>query len=58
MQKMPWTFSAHCCVLRERMGSIVLGIVRTFTLMVLFTQFPLCRTLVLVFHVLRYTNNV
>ena len=35
---------------RERTGIIVFCVLRTFASTVLFAQFPLCRTLVLVFH--------
>ena len=43
--------------LRERMDIIVFRIVRPFASTVLFPQFPLCRTLVVVSIVLRYTNK-
>ena len=43
---------------REGRGIIVFCIVRTFTSTVQFAQFPLYRTLAVVFHcILRYTNN-
>ena len=42
---------------RERTAIIVFCVLRTFASTVLFAQFPLCRTLVLVSIVLRYTNN-
>ena len=38
---------------RERMGIIVICIVHIFASTVLFTQFPLCRMLLLVFHCIR-----
>ena len=42
---------------RERTAIIVFCVLRTFASTVLFAQFPLCRTLVLVSIVLWYTNN-
>ena len=56
MREMSWTFLRTGVFSRGRAGIIVFRIVCTFASIVLFAQFPLCRTPVLVFHCW-YTNN-